>query len=75
MMNLADLDRMRGQDAQGEALLRKSLAIEPNNADVTHSLGLVLVRQHNYADALPLLRKAAELAPTTCGTGMSTRSP
>jgi predicted CXXCH cytochrome family protein len=63
MMNLADLDRMVGQDAQGEALLRRALAIEPDNADVTHSLGLLLVRQHNYAEALPALRRAAELAP------------
>jgi predicted CXXCH cytochrome family protein len=63
MMNLADLDRMLGRDAQGEALLRQALVIEPGNADVTHSLGLLLVRQHNYAEALPALRRAADLAP------------
>ena len=69
MMNLADLDRMRGQDTRGEAVLRKALAIEPGNADITHSLGLLLVRQHDYADALPLLRKAAELAPDNARYG------
>jgi hypothetical protein len=43
---------MRGQDQRGGELLRKALAIEPNNADVRHSLGLLLVRQRNYAEAL-----------------------
>ena len=63
LANLADLDRMRGQDQQGADLLRKALLIEPNNADVRHSLGLLLVRQHDYADALVQLRQASELAP------------
>jgi predicted CXXCH cytochrome family protein len=63
LLNLADLDRMRGMDAQGADLLRKAIALEPQNADVTHALGLLFVRQRNYADALPLLRRAAELAP------------
>ena len=63
MVNLADLDRMRGMDQQGAELLRKAMAIEPNNADVQFSLGLLLVRQHNYADALALLQRASELAP------------
>ena len=39
------------------------MAIEPNNADVRHSLGLLLVRQHDYAEALDQLRQASELAP------------
>ena len=65
LLNLADLDRMLGSDAQGAALLRKAMSIEPRNADVSHALGLFLVRQHNYAEALPLLRQAAELAPDT----------
>jgi Flp pilus assembly protein TadD len=38
-------------------------SIDPNNADIRHSLGLALVRQHNYADALPELRQASEFAP------------
>jgi Flp pilus assembly protein TadD len=63
LVNLADLDRMRGMDAQGADLLRKAMSLEPKNVDVTHALGLFLVRHHNYADALPLLRRAAELAP------------
>ena len=63
MVNLADLDRVRGMDEQGAELLRKAMAIEPDNADVRHSLGLLLVRQHDYAGALDLLRQASELAP------------
>jgi Tfp pilus assembly protein PilF len=63
LANLADLDRMRGQDQQGAELLRQALLIEPNNADVRHSLGLLLARQRNYAEALGQLRQASELAP------------
>ncbi len=63
LVNLADLDRMRGQNQEGADLLRKAMAIDPDNADIRHALGLALVRQHNYADALPELRRAAELAP------------
>ena len=62
LANLADLDRMRGMDRQGAELLRRALEIEPNNADVRHSLGLLLVRQHDYVGALALLRQAHELA-------------
>jgi Flp pilus assembly protein TadD len=63
LVNLADLARMRGQNQEGVDLLRKAVAIDPNNADIHHSLGLALVRQHNYADAIPELRQASELAP------------
>jgi Tfp pilus assembly protein PilF len=63
LANLADLDRMRGQDQQGADLLRKALVIEPKNADVRHMLGLLLIRQHSYAEAMDQLRQASELAP------------
>lgn len=63
LVNLADLDRMRGRNEESVGLLRRALAIDPNNADIRHSLGLALVRQHNYADAIPELRQASELAP------------
>src|SRR5450631_794231 len=38
-------------------------AIEPDNAAIKHSLGLLLVRLRNYAEALPQFREAAALAP------------
>jgi predicted CXXCH cytochrome family protein len=63
LANLADLDRMRGQNERGGELLRQAMAIEPNNADIRHSLGLLLVRQHDLAGALVQLRRASELAP------------
>jgi len=63
LVNLADLDRVRGLDQQGAELLRKALSINPNNADAQHSLGLLLVRRHDYAGALDLLRRASGLAP------------
>ena len=63
IVNLADLDRVRGIDQQGAELLRKAMSLDPSNADVKHSLGLFLVRQHDYPGALDLLRQASELAP------------
>ena len=63
LVNLADLDRARGIDQQGAELLRKAMSLDPSNADVKHSLGLFLVRQHDYPGALDLLRQASELAP------------
>ena len=63
LVNLADLDRARGMDQQGEELLKKAMTIEPDNADVRYAMGLSLVRRHDYAGALDLLRRAHELAP------------
>jgi Flp pilus assembly protein TadD len=63
LVNLADLDRMRGKDQDGAALIHRAMELEPNNADVRHSLGLLLVRQKNYVEALIQLRHASELAP------------
>jgi predicted CXXCH cytochrome family protein len=63
MANLADLYRALGQDQEGAELLRAAIVIEPNNAAIKHSLGLLLVRQRNYTEALPLFREAAALAP------------
>ena len=63
MANLADLYREIGKDQQGSDLLRAAITIEPNNAAIKHSLGLLLVRQHTYVEALPLFREAVALAP------------
>jgi Flp pilus assembly protein TadD len=73
-VNLADLDRMRGADQDGAELLKRAMAIEPDDADARYSLGLLLVRQHDYAGALELLRRAHELAPDNAATPMSTPS-
>jgi len=63
MANLADLYRELGKDKEGAELLRAAIVNEPQNAAIKHSLGLLMVRQHNYAEALPLLREATVLAP------------
>jgi Tfp pilus assembly protein PilF len=39
LVNLADLDRAHGMDEEGAELLRKAMAIEPDNADVRYALG------------------------------------
>jgi Tfp pilus assembly protein PilF len=71
MVNLADLDRARGMDAQGAELLCKALTIEPDNADVLHSMGLLRVRQHDYARALSYYGARTSLLPTPPATPMS----
>jgi Tfp pilus assembly protein PilF len=63
LVNLADLDRMRGQNQEGADLLHQAVGLEPGNADAWHALGLALVRRHNAAEALPALRRASDLAP------------
>ncbi|MFP5286035.1 MAG: ammonia-forming cytochrome c nitrite reductase subunit c552, partial [Thermoanaerobaculia bacterium] len=58
-VNLADLYRLQGRDAEGEALLRQA----PDEAGVHHALGLLLVRLGRLDEALPELARAVELAP------------
>ncbi|XXX78925.1 multiheme c-type cytochrome [Sorangium sp. So ce134] len=62
-VNLADLYRELGRDADGIALLRRGIARLPEQAELLHSLGLALVRQGHRDQALEPLRRAAELAP------------
>jgi Tfp pilus assembly protein PilF len=63
LANLADLDRMRGQDQQEPTCCAKPWPSSRRNADVRYSLGLLLVRQHSYTEVLDQLRHASELAP------------
>ncbi len=63
LVNLADLDRMRGRNQESADLLQQAVGIEPGSADAWHALGLALVRLHNAGAALPALRRASELAP------------
>jgi tetratricopeptide (TPR) repeat protein len=62
-VNLADLYRATGRDGEGETLLRRAVAIAPENADAHHALGLLLVRQHRLDDALIELERATTLRP------------
>ncbi len=62
-VNLADLERALGLEADAEATLRRALVRDPENADVLHALGLALVRQRRMSEAIDALGRAAERAP------------
>ena len=61
--NLADLLRLQGRDAEGEAVLRAGLESVPESPALHHALGLLLVREKRVDEALVELRRAEELAP------------
>ncbi len=62
-VNLADLYRGTGRDALAVETLQKSLALAPDNAAAHHALGLALVRQKKYTEALDQFSQATKLAP------------
>ncbi|HSC13115.1 MAG TPA: multiheme c-type cytochrome [Rhodanobacteraceae bacterium] len=63
VVNLADLYRAYERDADAEAVLTEGLRKAPGNADVSHALGLLRVREGRVSDALPLLADAARANP------------
>ena len=62
-VNLADLCRARGRDAEGESILRDGLKVAPKSAVVHHALGLVLVRMKRTDQAVEEFERAAALEP------------
>jgi predicted CXXCH cytochrome family protein len=62
-VNLSDLYRHLGRDADGVRVLHEALARSGQNASFHHALGLALVRQGKSDAALVELRRAAELDP------------
>jgi tetratricopeptide (TPR) repeat protein len=64
-VDLADLYREQGRDAEGERVLRQALSRHADSADVHYVLGLLLVRQKRSDEALAELAKAAALSPDT----------
>lgn len=64
LVNLADLHRAAGRDAQAGPLLLQAHQIAPDAPAVLLARSLWLVRQHRQGEALPLLAEAARLAPT-----------
>jgi predicted CXXCH cytochrome family protein len=62
-VNLADLYRQQGRDADGERILRQALTMHPPNGDVHHALGLLLVRQKRMPEAVSELATATEQSP------------
>ena len=63
LVNLADLYRALGREADGEQALRTGLDAFPDDASLHHALGLNLVRTQRMPAALRALQRAAELAP------------
>jgi tetratricopeptide (TPR) repeat protein len=51
------------RDSEGEHVLRAGIDKVSFDADLRHTLGLLLVRQQRLGEALPWLRQAAEAAP------------
>lgn len=62
-INLSDLFRELGRDADGERVLRDALSGSAREASLHHALGLVLVRQKRPDEALEELRRATTLQP------------
>lgn len=61
-VNLADVYRATGQEAESEALLRKILKAPTtiDKAPLNHALGLSLIRQQKLSAAIPFLLAAAD---------------
>ena len=64
-VNLADLYRAQGREADGERVLRDGLRKAPKSAALHHVLGLTLVRAKRNAEALSELAKATTLDPAS----------
>ncbi|MDJ0866790.1 MAG: tetratricopeptide repeat protein [Myxococcota bacterium] len=62
-VNLADLHREAGRDAEGERVLREGLARAPDAGALHHALGLLLVRGGRAEEARAALARAQDLAP------------
>ncbi|HUM03513.1 MAG TPA: tetratricopeptide repeat protein [Thermoanaerobaculia bacterium] len=62
-VNLADLYRQSGRDAEGEKVLLEGLRITPKSADLHHTLGLLYIRMKKTPESLVELARAAELRP------------
>lgn len=60
---LGDLLLHTNRTDEAAALLKDALALNPQLAMTYASLGMVKIRQRNFAEAVPLLKRAVELAP------------
>jgi len=64
-INLADLFRAQGREADAERVLRDGLKVSPKSAVLHHALGLTLVRAKRNDQALAELAQAANLDPSS----------
>jgi len=63
MVNLADIYSSQNKLADAKQLLTNAIGADSTNAAPQHLLGLLLVRERSYPEALPYLERAARLAP------------
>ena len=63
LVNLADLLRAQGRDADGERFLDQALRVAPDHAEALHAIGLLRIRQNRLTEAVDLLRRAAARRP------------
>jgi len=61
MVNLADLRRIEGDEGEAEALLRRALTLDEDDAEALHALGLLLVRTARATEATPYFARAADM--------------
>jgi len=62
-VNLADLYRATDRETLAVQTLQDAIARAPENAASRHALGLALIRQKHYQEALDQLAQASSLAP------------
>ena len=62
-VNLADLYRTQGNEAEAERTLRDGLSASPDDASLHYALGLSLARSNRNSAAMVELQRAAALAP------------
>jgi predicted CXXCH cytochrome family protein len=62
-INLADLYRQLGRDADGESVLSAAIASSGQDAGLHHALGLTLIREKRPDNALAEFRTATEIEP------------
>jgi predicted CXXCH cytochrome family protein len=62
-VNLADLYREQDRDSEGERVLNEAIARTPDDASIHHALGLLMVREKHYTQALEMLADATRLDP------------
>jgi predicted Zn-dependent protease len=56
------LNAERGQTGEAERLLRRALALDPDNYPATYDLGRLLVRLARYDEALSILERGTHLS-------------
>ena len=62
-VQLAEFERLTGHEAAADSVLRVGLALLPDAADLHHALGLSLIRQRRFPQAVEELGTAAQLSP------------